>query len=126
MTISMLPNSSFRRDTMMNVSEMQHNIPMMSAVLVDVKNQTVTIVGKESKLTPTEFRLLGRLLERPGKPISNDELLAAVWGSGYDYPELLRINIARLRRKIEPDPANPRYVKNCRGRGYYFDDQVFS
>ena len=89
MTISMLPNSSFRWDTMMNVSEMQHNIPMMSAVLVDVKNQTVTIVGKESKLTPTEFRLLGRLLERPGKPISNDELLAAVWGSGYDYPELL-------------------------------------
>jgi two-component system response regulator MtrA len=73
-------------------------------------------------LTRTEFLLLSQLVENPRQILSRSSLLASVWG--YDYYGDLRIvdaHIRRLRKKVEVDPANPRYVITVRGLGYKFD-----
>ena len=73
------------------------------------------------RLTPTEWRLLVVLLQHPGKLLSQQRLLAEVWGPGYDKAKgNLRLYIAQLRRKLEPDPARPRWLLTEPGMGYRF------
>lgn len=75
--------------------------------------------GQPLDLTRTEFRLLGELAARPGRVLSREELLQRVWE--YDYfgdGRLVDVHVRRLRKKIEPDPSNPRYVVTVRGMGY--------
>jgi DNA-binding response OmpR family regulator len=75
--------------------------------------------GEEVKLTPTEFRLLAYLARNHGRTLTHDDLLSRVWGPEYrDALEYLRVTIARLRRKIEEDPANPAIIVNTHGIGY--------
>jgi DNA-binding response OmpR family regulator len=79
----------------------------------------VTLNGEELHLTKTEFRLLVELASAPGKVFSRETLLEKVWG--YDYfgdGRLVDVHIRRLRTKIEPDAAHPRYVLTVRGLGY--------
>ena len=72
-------------------------------------------------LTPTEWRLLEVLLQHPGKLLSQPRLLAEVWGPGYARAKgNLRLYIAQLRRKLEPDPARPRWLLTEPGMGYRF------
>jgi two-component system, OmpR family, KDP operon response regulator KdpE len=80
-------------------------------------------VGKGSgiRLTPTEWRLLEVLLRNPGKLLSQQRLLAEVWGPGYARANgNLRLYVAQLRRKLEPDPARPRWLLTEPGMGYRF------
>jgi two-component system, OmpR family, KDP operon response regulator KdpE len=73
------------------------------------------------RLTPTEWRLLEVLLQNPGKLLSQQQLLAEVWGPGYARATgNLRLYIAQLRRKLEPDPARPRWLLTEPGMGYRF------
>ncbi len=75
--------------------------------------------GEEVHCTRTEFRLLTELAEHPGKVLSREHLLEQVWG--YDYfgdGRLVDVHVRRLRTKIEPDPANPRFILTVRGMGY--------
>jgi two-component system KDP operon response regulator KdpE len=73
-------------------------------------------------LTPTEWRLLDALAGRPGQFRSRQQLLAEVWGPGYERATgNLRLYIAQLRRKLEPDPARPRWLITVPGMGYRFD-----
>ncbi len=73
------------------------------------------------RLTPTEWRLLEALLRHPGKLLSQQQLLAEVWGPGYARAKgNLRLYIAQLRRKLEPDPARPRWLLTEPGMGYRF------
>jgi two-component system, OmpR family, KDP operon response regulator KdpE len=73
------------------------------------------------RLTPTEWRLLEALLRNPGKLLSQQQLLADVWGPGYaDATGNLRLYMAQLRRKLEPDPARPRWLLTEPGMGYRF------
>jgi DNA-binding response OmpR family regulator len=75
--------------------------------------------GEEVHCTRTEFRLLSELAEHPGKVLSREHLLERVWG--YDYfgdGRLVDVHVRRLRTKIEPDPANPRFILTVRGMGY--------
>ena len=73
------------------------------------------------RLTPTEWRLLEVLLQHPGKLLSQPRLLAEVWGPGYARAKgNLRLYIAQLRRKLEPDPARPRWLLTEPGMGYRF------
>ena len=75
--------------------------------------------GEEIHLTKTEFRLLVELASTPGRVFSREVLLERVWGYGYfGDGRLVDVHIRRLRTKIEPDPANPRYVVTVRGLGY--------
>lgn len=79
----------------------------------------VTLRGTEIRLTPGEYRLLVELAENAGRVMLQDELLSRVWGPGYPgASELLQTAVRRLRRKIEDDPAMPRYVLTVRGIGY--------
>jgi two-component system, OmpR family, KDP operon response regulator KdpE len=73
------------------------------------------------RLTPTEWHLLEVLLRHPGKLLSQQQLLAEVWGPGYaDATGNLRLYMAQLRRKLEPDPARPRWLLTEPGMGYRF------
>ena len=79
----------------------------------------VRLAGDEVHLTRTEFRLLVELASSPGKVMSREDLLERGWARDYfDDERLVDVHVRRLRTKIEPDPANPRYVVTVRGMGY--------
>ena len=73
------------------------------------------------RLTPTEWRILEILLRRPGQLVGSAQLLSGVWGPGFsDRANYLRFHMARLRRKLEDDPARPRYLLTEPGMGYRY------
>jgi two-component system KDP operon response regulator KdpE len=80
------------------------------------------VAGRDLKLTPKEFDLLLYLSQHPHRVIPHRMLLAAVWGgNSVEQPEYLRVFIGQLRKKIEPDPAEPRYLLTERWVGYRFE-----
>ncbi|MDY6916999.1 MAG: response regulator transcription factor [Chloroflexota bacterium] len=90
---------------------------------VDVGRRMVMVEGERVKLTPTEFRLCAVLLENAGRVLTHRQLLEKVWGWGYvDDLDYVRIYVWHLRKKIEPDPSQPRYVMSEPGVGYYFEN----
>ncbi len=90
---------------------------------IDFPRREVIMRGERVKLRPTEYRLLQQLVENAGWIVPQEALLARVWGPEYrDDTQLLRLYINYLRKKIEPDPANPRYIFTERGVGYRFVD----
>jgi two-component system KDP operon response regulator KdpE len=77
--------------------------------------------GADVRLTPTEWHLLEVLLRNPGKLLSQQQLLSEVWGPGYaDAAGNLRLYMAQLRRKLEPDPARPHWLLTEPGMGYRY------
>jgi two-component system, OmpR family, KDP operon response regulator KdpE len=79
--------------------------------------------GVEIRLTPKEFELLIYLAQRPGRVLTHRTILKAIWGPhAADQPEHLRVLIGSLRKKIEPDPASPRYILTEPWVGYRFAD----
>lgn len=94
-------------------------------LVIDTSQRQVIIKGKATSLTPTEFKLLVYLADRPDQVISHEELLIHVWGADYgNYVHYLRVGIGRLRQKIENDPASPIYLVTCSGVGYMLQDMV--
>lgn len=88
---------------------------------IDFDNRRVRVKEKSVRLTPKEFELLRHLVSRAGKPVPHRELLQAVWGPDYgDETDYLRVFINHLRKKIEPDPARPKYVLTEPWVGYRF------
>jgi two-component system KDP operon response regulator KdpE len=89
---------------------------------IDLSAGRVTAGGQDIKLTPTEWHLLEVLARDPGKVIDHGRLLTEVWGPAYrEQTNYLRVYMATLRRKLEPDAANPRYLLTEAGRGYRFE-----
>ncbi len=89
---------------------------------VDFAQRSVQVNGKDVKLTPTEYDLLKALIKNSGKIMTRQMLLAQVWGTGYGAEaHYLHVYIGQLRRKIEPDPANPRFILTVSGVGYRFN-----
>jgi two-component system KDP operon response regulator KdpE len=89
---------------------------------VDLADRSVRRAGADVHLTPIEFELLRTLVRNRGRLLTHRALLQEVWGPGYaDDVATLRTNIARLRRKIEPEGAGPRYIRTDPGVGYRFD-----
>jgi two-component system KDP operon response regulator KdpE len=89
---------------------------------IDLATRTVYVAGRELKLTPKEFDLLLYLSQHPRRVIPHRTLLAAVWGANStEQPEYLRVFIGQLRKKVEPDPAEPRYLLTERWVGYRFE-----
>ena len=88
---------------------------------IDFDNRRVRVKERSVRLTPKEFELLRHLVSRGGKPVPHRELLQAVWGPDYgDETDYLRVFINHLRKKIEPDPARPKYVLTEPWVGYRF------
>lgn len=93
----------------------------LDGLKIDFEARRVTRDGVEVMLSPLEFRLLERLAVNAERVLLSNDLLQAVWGPSYvDADEALRTAVARLRRKIEPDPDRPRYLMTVRGVGYTF------
>jgi two-component system, OmpR family, KDP operon response regulator KdpE len=91
----------------------------VGALEIDISDRSVRRDGEEVHLTPIEFDLLSKLAEHPGRLVTHRQLLRQVWGPGYeDETHYLRVHFAHVRRKIEPDPSNPRYVITEAGIGY--------
>lgn len=88
-------------------------------VAMDVDRHLVTVNGEEVKLPLKEFELLELLLRNSGRVLTRAQLIDRIWGSNYvGDTKTLDVHVKRLRSKIEPDPANPRYLVTVRGLGY--------
>jgi two-component system, OmpR family, KDP operon response regulator KdpE len=89
---------------------------------IDLATRTVIVAGRELKLTPKEFDLLLYLSQHPHRVIPHRTLLAAIWGANsVEQPEYLRVFVGQLRKKVEADPAEPRYLLTERWVGYRFE-----
>jgi two-component system response regulator RegX3 len=77
--------------------------------------------GEDLALTRREYELLDFLCSEPGKSFGAEELFRRVWGKEYGDLSTVAVHVQRLRRKIEPDPASPRYLLNSPGLGYRFE-----
>jgi len=90
---------------------------------IDFDRREVWLDGKLVQLRPTEYRLLYYLVQNAGWVLTHDQILAKVWGYEYrDEPHYVRLYINYLRKKLEKDPANPKYILTERGVGYRFVD----
>ena len=88
---------------------------------IDFETRRVRARGADVRLTPKEFELLRYLVVHAGKPVTHRELLQAVWGPDYgDEPEYLRVFINQVRKKIEANPAKPKYIVTVPWVGYQF------
>jgi len=88
---------------------------------VDPEAHKASVKGREIHLTPKEFELLVYLVQHPGVVLTHHKLLGAIWGGNYtEQTEYLRVFIGQLRKKIEADPANPKYILTEPWIGYRF------
>lgn len=88
-------------------------------LVVDLEAHTVTVDDREVHLTATEYGLLQTLARNAGRVMTHRQLLQAVWGPGYESEaHILRVNISNLRRKVEANPLQPKYLVTEPGVGY--------
>ena len=91
-------------------------------VRMDVGRHEVSVNGERVRLALKEFELLEMLLRNAGRVMTRGQLIDRIWGADYvGDTKTLDVHIKRLRTKIEPDPANPRYLVTVRGLGYKFE-----
>jgi two-component system, OmpR family, KDP operon response regulator KdpE len=94
-------------------------------LMIDFDRRRVTMADSELRLTPKEFELLTLLASHAGRVLTHRSILKAIWGPhSADQPEHLRVLVGQLRKKIEPDPARPRYVLTEPWVGYRFVDEA--
>ena len=101
----------------------QPELVVTAAFTIDLAAHKVERAGELVRLTPTEWSLLELLVRNTGKLVLQRTALAEVWGPGYQHEtHYLRVYMAQLRRKLEPDPARPRYLLTEPGSGYRFEN----
>lgn len=95
--------------------------PVLTAggLAVDLVQRRVTVDGREIKLTPTEYEIIKVMVQHAGRVLTHKQLLKAVWGSSYNEDtHYVRVYVGQLRRKIEADSAQPKYIITESGIGY--------
>ena len=115
-----------RRSELANSHDGQSLRPIVTLgdLAIDFGQHRVTLADKEVELTPIEYRLLAYLAQNAGRVVTQDLLLEHIWGEEYaGESHLLQVNMNRLRRKIEVDPASPRYLLTKTGVGYLLATQ---
>lgn len=91
---------------------------------IDLARRGVTVHGVSVQLTPIEYRLLALLAKHAGRVLTHEFLLREVWGPSYtSQHHYLRVYMAQLRNKLEPDPGRPRFLKTETGVGYRMADE---
>jgi two-component system KDP operon response regulator KdpE len=89
---------------------------------VDLEDRSVAVKGSEVHLTPKEYDLMVYLVSHPGKVLTHRTLLTSIWGGeSSEQTEYLRVFVGQLRKKVEPEPAAPRYILTEPWIGYRFD-----
>ena len=95
----------------------------LGELAIDLAKRAVTVADETVSLTPTEFELLSVLARHPGRPFTRAQLLDLVYDVAYDgYDRAIDSHIKNLRRKIEPEPGEPRYIITVYGVGYKLGD----
>jgi two-component system KDP operon response regulator KdpE len=111
------------RATLRRVSPSGEPVIQVGDLLIDLEKRLVTVGGNEVHLTPHQFDILRTLAKNEGKLMTHRAILREVWGPGYgSESNLLHVHVSQLRRKIEPDPARPRYLITEPGAGYRLVD----
>jgi DNA-binding response OmpR family regulator len=91
-------------------------------LIVNFLKHEASLGGKNLQLTPIEFKLLGILIKEPGRVFSRAQLIEKAMGYDFDgFDRTIDVHILNLRRKLEPDPNHPVYIKTVYGTGYKFD-----
>ena len=106
------------------IASQQRSEPVftLGALQVDLMRRRVSVSGTEVHLTPIEYKLLTTLVRHAGNVVTHRQLLKEVWGPTYeDQAHYLRVFMLQLRRKLEADPARPRYLRTEPGVGYRLD-----
>lgn len=99
--------------------DQQDTVFELEDLRVDLGKREVFVQGNRVALTPTEYDLIKVLVQHAGRVLTHNQLLRQVWGPAYENEaHLLRVNISNLRRKIEPNPDQPRYILTEPGVGY--------
>ena len=95
-------------------------------VCLDLEKRRLTVDNRPVDLTPHEYALLAALMASPGRTFTRDELLARLYprGEAVVIDRVVDVHIGKLRQKIEPVPAEPRYILTVRGIGYRFADRL--
>jgi len=89
------------------------------ALTVNYLKHEAFLEGKPLNLTPIEFKVLGALVKEPGRVFSRAQIIEKALGDDFDgFDRTIDVHILKLRRKLEPDPHNPRYIKTIYGAGY--------
>jgi two-component system response regulator RegX3 len=102
--------------------ELMPDVIEAAGVRMDVERHEVSVNGDRVNLALKEFELLEILLRNAGRVMTRGQLIDRIWGADYvGDTKTLDVHIKRLRTKIEPDPANPRYLITVRGLGYKFE-----
>ena len=107
------------RAAMRRVEPSHEPVYEVGELRVDLERQAVSFAGRPVQLTPHEFALLRLFVRNEGKLLTHATILREVWGRGYgEESHYLHVYVSQLRRKIEPDPARPRYILTEPGAGY--------
>ncbi|HMM40395.1 MAG TPA: response regulator transcription factor [Thermomicrobiales bacterium] len=99
-------------------SPVENEVVSANGLEIDTAAHEARVGGEPVELTPLEFELLATLASRPGMVFSRAQLIERVWGEFYGDERVVDVHVSNLRRKIEPNPAEPRYVETVRGVGY--------
>jgi two-component system KDP operon response regulator KdpE len=111
--------SAMRRQRQAPAAQADASVVRFGTVAIDLQAHTVTRDGGGVRLAPTEYKLLAALARNAGRVVSNPQLLREVWGQqSANSPHYLRIYMGHLRRKLEDDPAQPKYLITETGVGY--------
>jgi two-component system KDP operon response regulator KdpE len=107
------------RAALRRVETVTDPVVQLGDLVVDLERRLVTLKGDPVSLTPTEFELLRLFVRNEGKLLTHPTILREVWGPRYgDESHYLHVYVSQLRRKIEPDPARPRFLLTEPGAGY--------
>jgi len=114
--------AALRRATVQTTNQVDETVLDAGDFHVDLESRSVTVDGREIHLTPKEFDLLVYFLKHSGKVLTHRTLLAAVWGGDYvEQDQYLRVFVGNLRKKLEKNPASPRYILTEPWVGYRFN-----
>lgn len=104
-------------------AEAQPDVPpplVLGDLVIDASRHEVSVRGEAMHLTPREFGLLATLAAHPGRVFTRDQLLQQIWSGEYYGDHVVDVCVTHLRKKLEDDPADPRYIETVRGVGYRF------
>ncbi len=96
----------------------------IGGLLIDYEKRIVKVEDKEIHLTPIEYRIIVLLSKNVGKVLTHDFIMKEIWGPYLNENQTLRVNMANIRRKIEANPAEPKYIVTEVGVGYRMVDEV--
>lgn len=115
--------AAIRRTASANPERSNNRCLTVCGLTIDYGKCRVSVRGRDTDLTQSEFRIVSLLGEKLGSVVTYDEIITRIWGpNAHNGNQILRVNIANIRRKICDTPTEPQYIKTVTGRGYMLAD----